>query len=99
MNATTVEAPAKPAVPERLDTYKTWLEAQNIPIVRGFYIGDINEVELGPWDLKGAPAAFVQLEGTGGTNDAYILELPPGGKTKPLRHMSELRFNSFRHRR
>lgn len=76
-------------IPERFDTYKHWQKAQGIPVIDGFYIKDVNEAELGYWDLKGVPAAFVILEGTGGTNDAYICEIPPKGKTKPLKHMYE----------
>jgi oxalate decarboxylase/phosphoglucose isomerase-like protein (cupin superfamily) len=76
-------------IPERYDTYKHWLEAQKIPVIEGFYIEDINDVELEYWDLKGVPASFVILEGTGGTNDAYICEIPPGGSTKPQKHMYE----------
>ena len=76
-------------VPERLDTYKKWLEVQNIPVVRGYFIEDINKIELAHWEMKGVPAAFVILEGTGGTNDAYICEIPPRGHTKVQRHMYE----------
>jgi oxalate decarboxylase/phosphoglucose isomerase-like protein (cupin superfamily) len=76
-------------MPERIDVYTPWLEAQKIPIFRGYFIQDINELELAYWDLKGAPACFVLLEGTGGMNDAYVCEIPPGGKTKPLRHLYE----------
>ena len=32
---------------------------------------------------------MVVLDGTGGTNDAYVCEIPAGGKTKPQRHMYE----------
>lgn len=77
------------AIPERIDTYGNWLAAQGIPIVRGFFIDDLNEVDLSYWDVKGVPAAFVLLEGTGGTNDGYVCEIPPAGKTKPQRHMYE----------
>jgi oxalate decarboxylase/phosphoglucose isomerase-like protein (cupin superfamily) len=76
-------------VPERFDTYAAWLEAQKIPVVRGYFIDDINEVELSHWDLKGVPAAFVLLEGAGGTNDGYVCEIPPGAKTKVQHHMYE----------
>ena len=41
--------------PERIDTYKEWQAAQKIPVIRGFFVEDINTVELVPWDLKGAP--------------------------------------------
>ncbi len=56
--------------PERLDVHNDWLEAQKIPVVGGFFIEDIDKVELAYWDIKGVPCAFAILEGTGGTNDA-----------------------------
>src|SRR5437899_2767362 len=55
--------------PERIDTYKNWQEEQRIPVVRGFFVEDVNKVELEYWDLKGVPCSFVVLDGTGGTND------------------------------
>ena len=76
-------------IPERYDTYKTWMESQKIPIFRGFFIEDINTMEVGYWDLKGVNACFVLLEGTGGTNDGYVCEIPPAAKSKPIRHMYE----------
>jgi mannose-6-phosphate isomerase-like protein (cupin superfamily) len=76
-------------IPKRRDTFSEWLETQRIPVVRGFYIEDINTVELEYWDLKGVPASFVILDGQGGVNDAYICEIPPGGKSKPIHHMYE----------
>ena len=77
------------SVPKQVDTFGSWLEAQKVPVVRGFFIADINTVELGDWDLLGARAAFVLLEGTGGTNDGYICEIPPAKKTNVLHHMYE----------
>jgi len=74
--------------PERVDTYREWQAAQKIPVVRGFF-ADINTVEVVPWDLKGVPCSFVVLDGTGGVNDAYVCEIPPGGKTKPQKHLYE----------
>ena len=35
---------------ERIDTYKNWQAAQKIPIVKGFFVEDVNKVELVPWD-------------------------------------------------
>src|SRR5207247_10590618 len=71
---------------ERIDTYREWQAAQKIPVIRGFFVEDVNTVELVPWDLKGGDAAFVVLDGTGGVNDAYICEIAPGGKLKPQKH-------------
>jgi quercetin dioxygenase-like cupin family protein len=87
--ATVVDTKAKDYIPERYDTYQHWQQAQKIPLVTGFFVEDINTVELAYWDLKGAPASFVVLDGTGGVNDAYICEIPPGGKTKAQKHLYE----------
>ena len=73
----------------RIDTYRNWQEAQKIPIVRGFFVEDIKTVELAPWELKGGLGAFVNLDGTGDVNDAYICEIPPGGKLQPQKHLYE----------
>src|SRR2546428_8644378 len=75
--------------PERIDTYREWQAAQKIPVIRGFFVEDVNAVELVPWDLKGGNAVFVVLDGTGGVNDAYICEIAPGGKLKPPQQPSE----------
>jgi oxalate decarboxylase/phosphoglucose isomerase-like protein (cupin superfamily) len=73
----------------RVDTYHDWQAAQKIPIINGFFVEDIKTVEVAPWDLKGGLGAFVVLDGTGGVNDAYICEIPPGGKLKPQKHLYE----------
>ena len=87
--ATVIDPKDKKWKPKPLDTYKEWQEAQGIPVVTGFFIQDVNTAELEHWDLKGGPACFVVLEGPGGTNNAYICEIPPGGQLKPQRHLFE----------
>src|SRR5207245_2954293 len=64
--------------PERIDTYREWQAAQKIPVIRGFFVEDVNTVELVPWDLKGGNAAFVVIDGTGGVNDDYICVIAIG---------------------
>ena len=54
---------------DRIDTYSHWQQAQKIPINRGFFIEDLKKVEVAPWQHKGGLGAFVNLDGTGGTND------------------------------
>jgi len=73
----------------RVDTYQGWRDSQGIPIVKGFHIEDIKTVELAPWDWKGGLGAIVNLDGAGGTNDAYVCEIPPGGELKPQKHLYE----------
>ncbi len=75
--------------PKQFDTFTNWMEAQKIPVIRGFFVEDINKAEVGYWDLKGINASFVILEGAGGTNDAYIGDIPPAGKSRPIKHLYE----------
>jgi len=74
---------------ERVDTYPSWQETQKIPIYRGFFIDDLRKLEVAPWDFKGGLGAFINLDGTGGTNDAYVCEIPPGKSLKPQKHLYE----------
>ncbi len=73
----------------REDTYSKWQAAQKIPRVASFYVYDINELEVAPWEQKGGLGSFINLEGTGDVTDAYVCEIPPGGKLKPQRHLYE----------
>ena len=72
-----------------IDTYDTWQREQNIPVHRGFFIEDLRNVEVAPWNLKGGLGAFVNLEGTGGTNDGYVCVILPGKSLKPQKHLYE----------
>jgi len=74
---------------QRVDTYRDWQAAQKIPINRGFFVKDLRKVEVAPWDLKGGPGAFINLEGTGEANDGYVCEIPPGGQLRPQKHLYE----------
>jgi mannose-6-phosphate isomerase-like protein (cupin superfamily) len=90
---TTTESPATTAAPleplQRVDAYAAWQQAEGVPIVRGFYVEDLNALELAPWPRKGGRGAFVNLEGTGGVNDAHIVEIAPGGTSEPEHHLYE----------
>ena len=74
---------------ETIDTYHNWQQEQKIPINTGFFIEDLRKVELAPWSLKGGLGAFINLDGTGGTNDAYVCEIPPGKQLNRQRHLYE----------
>jgi hypothetical protein len=69
--------------------YQQWIESQDIPIIRDFYIEDLRKVELAPWDWKGARGAYLNLIGTGDANDAYLCEMAPGQSVKPQRFLFE----------
>lgn len=73
----------------RIDSYNQWQQTQGIPIHRGFFIEDLRNVELSPWGLNGGLGAFINLDGAGETNDAYVCEIPAGGQLKPQNHLYE----------
>ena len=74
---------------EKIDAYEQWQQAEGAPLVAGFYIEDLNTLELGRWERKGGQGAFVNLEGTGGVNDMHVVEIAPGGASAPDRHIYE----------
>src|SRR5919201_5367635 len=74
---------------ERIDAYELWQKSEEVPVVTGFYVEDLNTLELGSWERKGGSGAFVNLEGTGGVNDMHVVEIAPGRASEPERHIYE----------
>ena len=74
---------------DRPTTYEQWLESEQILVVRGFHVPDLNAVEVTSWSRTGALGARIALDGTAQTNDAYICEIPPTCRLKPQRHLFE----------
>jgi len=75
----------RPATP-----YETFMEEQNLPIHRGavgFY--DVRELPLAPWPRMGSRGAFIELNGCGGLQGIYLMEVPAAGATRPEKHMYE----------
>src|SRR5712691_7932061 len=69
--------------------YRQWIATEGIPIHTGYHMADVRKLALGPWERLGASGAYVILEGAEGTDSAYVLELPIGGRTKPQRYLFE----------
>src|SRR2546423_1792685 len=63
--------------------YDYWMEAQDCPIYRGFYIEDLRSLELGDWKLRHMKTGFVQLMGMEVINELRVSELAPGETTEP----------------
>src|SRR3989441_12584741 len=68
--------------------YRQFLKKEGIPVYEGGFI-DVNKLELKPWKRVGALGAYIFLEGTAGTVDAWVCEIPPGGQTTAERHIFE----------
>ncbi|HLY65147.1 MAG TPA: ethanolamine ammonia lyase-activating protein [Chloroflexota bacterium] len=69
--------------------YKEFVKSEGIPVYTGFAIEDLKSLELGQWARKGGRGAYINLDGTGGTNDAFVTEIPAGGALNVERHMFE----------
>lgn len=69
--------------------YQLFLEDEGLPVIQGFYIADLKTVPVVPWKRKGGLGTYVNLEGTGGVNDAYVAEIPPGGSLNAEKYLFE----------
>ena len=47
--------------------YAIYQEWEEIPLYKDFIISDLLKLELGHWDRTGGKAAFVNMDGAGGT--------------------------------
>lgn len=73
----------------RRSAYDRWLEAEGIPVVQDIAVSDLRRVEVASWRRVEARGAYIRLAGTEDTNSAYVLEIPPGGRTAAQRHLYE----------
>jgi cupin superfamily acireductone dioxygenase involved in methionine salvage len=70
------------------DPYLDWTQSEGIPVVEDFGV-DLNRVETKPWARMGTDGAFVHLKGRGDFLGIFLIDLPPGGKSEPQRHLIE----------
>lgn len=67
--------------------YQRWMDAQGIPVHRGYSVADVRTIERRQWSRLGVPAAFIDLFGMEGFSGMHVVEVPPGGATAVQRHM------------
>ena len=58
--------------------YDEWMESQGVPVVKGYYVEDLRNVEVSWWEARQCNAAFIQLMGSEGVNEVRITEIGPG---------------------
>ena len=73
-----------------IDSYLEWASREGIPLLEDFGL-DLLAVPAAPWPRMGGDArgAIVHLKGRGDFVSAFVVELPPGGRTDPQRHLFE----------
>jgi oxalate decarboxylase/phosphoglucose isomerase-like protein (cupin superfamily) len=68
--------------------YDLWQEGEGVPVYKRFQVESLMDVELGEWRRFGCRGAFVNLADPHITT-AAILEIPPGARTHPVKHIFE----------
>lgn len=72
-----------------LSAYEKWIHSEGIPVIGGYFIGNLNRVALKNWKRKNGKGAFINLIGNQNSTDAYLCEIAPSGKLHPQRHLFE----------
>jgi len=74
------------------DAYEDWLESEKVMVHKSYYIPNMKEIEVGPWERKGGQGAVVHIDNTHMPNDLHVVDINPGGKSEPEHHMYEINF-------
>jgi len=69
--------------------YFRWMRKQGIPIIEGYGLEDVRDVETKFWPRIGGNAAFLNLYGMEGVTGMYVAEIPAGGALEPEKHFYE----------
>src|ERR1700754_1360201 len=74
---------------EKETPYERWVKSEGLDIIPAHYVRNLRHVELKPWASRGGKAVFINHEASRHSNDAYVCEIPPGGKLAPRKQMFE----------
>ena len=70
------------------DPYLDWVEKEGPAVTEGLGI-DLLDIETVPWPRLEVDGAFAHLRGRGDFVSIFVVDIPPGGKTAPQRHLFE----------
>jgi quercetin dioxygenase-like cupin family protein len=71
-----------------VNPYLDWSAAEGVPIVEDFGI-NLMAVETGPWARYGVDGAIAHVKGRGDFMTVFVLEIAPGARTEPIKHLFE----------
>src|SRR6476661_1160034 len=71
-----------------VDEYMNWVNEQRIPVHEDFGL-DLLAIKTDTWDWYGAKGCFAHTHGRGDFMTNYVIEIPPGSKTRPVKHLYE----------
>jgi len=70
------------------DPYGSWAAGEGVPVVEDFGI-DLLAAPTAPWPRLGCDGAIAHLKGRGDFVAVFVIDLPPGAKAAPQRHLYE----------
>src|SRR5262249_60230393 len=71
-----------------LDSYAGWAANEGVPITEDFGV-DLLAVPTAPWPRFGIEGGIVHLKGRGDFVSVFVLDLAPGAKSAPQKHLFE----------
>lgn len=71
-----------------VDPYKDWAQGEGVPVHLDFG-HDLLALETGRWDRYDAKGCIVHTHGMGDFMANYVIEVEPGKKTAPVKHLYE----------
>lgn len=71
-----------------LDPYLSWAQQEGVPITEDFGV-DLLKAPTSSWPRFGVDGGIVHLKGRGDFVSIFVLDLAPGAKTEPQRHLFE----------
>jgi len=77
------------ARPRAKTYYERFMEKEGIPVVEGFGVTDVRNIQLKSWKRLGCDGAYLQLRGLEGITGVYVGKLGVGASTQPERHLYE----------
>lgn len=77
------------ARPRSKTYYEHWMEKEGLPIIEGFGVTDVRNLNLKPWSRVGGEGAYLQLRGLEGITGVFVGKIAPGAATQPERHLYE----------
>ncbi len=71
-----------------IDPYLEWSKREGVPVHDDFGF-DLKTIPTGNWDRFGVRGCIAHVRGRGDFMTIFVLEIPPGGKSAPMRHLYE----------
>ena len=77
-----------PAGKFMVDPYLDWAKQEGVPVYEAIGL-DLLALETKPWPRFGVKGAIAHVKGRGDFMTVFVLDIPPGGKTRPQKHIYE----------